>query len=207
MRAPVRFFMLAALAMAVAVPVGAQQSDTDRTPQGRGPAKARQAAKAMKAAEGGGQAATAKPAGGEEEQKKEMAPVINEAQASEESAATGVGLTYDPEGRRDPFVSPSELMQYQDLGQCEGEGIACWLITEVNVVGVMARRTGSVALVIGPDGFGASLKAGDQLYDGEVLKVDATRGVVTFRQRVNDPTRIKPYRDIEKKLSTREGGK
>jgi hypothetical protein len=98
-------------------------------------------------------------------------------------------------------------MEYAEIGQCEGEGIACWLISEVDLVGVMARRSGGVALVIGPDGYGASLTAGDELYDGEVLRIDASRGALVFRQRVNDPTRIKPYRDIEKKLSmTREGG-
>ena len=82
----------------------------------------------------------------------------------------------------------------------------CWLINEVELVGIMGRRSGGVALVVGPDGYGASLKAGDSLYDGEVRTVNSLNGVVVFRQRVNDPTRIKPYRDIEKKLSTREGG-
>ncbi len=200
MRAPAKFLMSAALALCLGLPAGAQQtSDDNRTPQGRGPARAR---KAAAAASEGAQARTTV----SEPAPSQAAPVIESAKAGEEAAATGVGLTYDSEGRRDPFVSPAELTQYTDIGQCEGEGVACWLISEVNVVGVLARRSGTVALVVGPDGYGATLQAGDNLYDGEVLRVDASNGTVVFRQRVNDPTRIKPYRDIEKTLSTREGG-
>lgn len=202
MRAPLRILMAAALAACIGVPAAGQQtSDENRTPQGRGPARARKAAAA--AARGAQERTAPAPA---EPGAAGAAPVIQSAQANEEAAATGVGLTYDPEGRRDPFISPSEMMQYQDIGQCEGEGVACWLISEINVVGVLARRSGTVALVVGPDGYGATLQAGDNVYDGEVLRVDASNGTVVFRQRVNDPTRIKPYRDIEKTLSTREGG-
>jgi Tfp pilus assembly protein PilP len=197
MRAPRKAMTAAALALLMGLPAVAQG-----TPQGRGPAKARGAAAAADA----GSAARTQDAAATERAQSDAGPVIEGYQASEESAASGVGLTYDPEGRRDPFISPSELMKFQDVAQCEGEGIACWLITEVNIVGVMARRSGTVALVTGPDGYGATLEAGDNLYDGEVLRVDASKGVVVFRQRVNDPTRIKPYRDIEKTLSTREGG-
>ncbi len=205
MRAPARFLMAAALALCVGLPAGAQQtSDDNRTPQGRGPARARKAAAAAKA--GAQERTTGSEPAPAPEAPSQAAPVIENAKAGEEAAATGVGLTYDPEGRRDPFISPAELTQYQDIGQCEGEGVACWLISEVNVVGVLARRSGTVALVVGPDGYGATLQAGDNLYDGEVLRVDASNGTVVFRQRVNDPTRIKPYRDIEKTLSTREGG-
>lgn len=197
MRAQGRALLVPALTLLLGLPILAQG-----TPQGRGPAKAKAAAKAAEA----GAADRTGAAQADTEGGGEAGSMITDVQASEEAAATGTGITYDPEGRRDPFVSPSELMEFQDIGQCEGEGIACWLITEVSVVGVMARRSGSVALVTGPDGYGAALKAGDELYDGEVLKIDASRGIVTFRQRVNDPTRIKPYRDIEKTLSTREGG-
>jgi hypothetical protein len=42
---------------------------------------------------------------------------------------------------------------------------------------------------------------GDEVYDGSVLTVDATAGTVTFRQQVDDPRLIKPYRDVVKRLA------
>ncbi|HZE88575.1 MAG TPA: hypothetical protein VE404_03460 [Verrucomicrobiae bacterium] len=183
----------------------ARVPDENNTPQGRGPARARQAAAASAAASAppaSGGAASAAPASAPEQNK-----VLEDVHKQEEVSASGKGLTYDPGDRRDPFISPAEANKLEDVGKCEGEGMECWLITEVNLVGVLSRRSGGVALVVGPEGYGASLKAGDKLYDGEVLRVDAPTGTVVFRQKINDPTRIKPYRDIEKKLNlTREGG-
>ena len=133
--------------------------------------------------------------------------MIADVHKQEEASASGKGLTYDPGDRRDPFVSPSEAAKEPEGGPCEGKGMECWLITEVQLVGIMARRGGAVALVVGPEGYGSTLHSGDKLYDGEVLSIDPSTGTVVFRQQVNDPTRIKPYRDIEKKLNvTREGG-
>jgi len=196
------------LGMMAVSQVGARVPDDNNTPQGRGPAKARQAAAAMNAAQAGSSApapaASAPPASATPSDGNK---VLDDVHQQEEASASGKGLTYDPGDRRDPFVSPAEANKAEDLGKCEGEGMECWLITEIDLVGVLARRSGGVALVIGPEGYGASLKAGDKLYDGEVLRVDASTGTVVFRQKLNDPTRIKPYRDIEKKLNaTREGG-
>jgi hypothetical protein len=175
------------------------------TPQGRPAAKARQAAAAAQAAQQGGgsaapatQAATPAPGGNQ---------VLEEVRKQEEASSSDKGLTYDPGDRRDPFVSPAEAAKIEDTSQCQGEGTECWLISEINLIGIMARRAGAVALVTGPEAYGGTLRSGDKLYDGEVLSIDAGTGTVTFRQKVNDPSRIKPYRDIEKKLNTtKEGG-
>jgi hypothetical protein len=61
--------------------------------------------------------------------------------------------------------------------------------------------------VIGPDGYGTTLREGDRLYDGEVRRIDSDTGHVVFRQKVNDPTRIKPFRDIEKGLDLDKEGR
>jgi hypothetical protein len=202
MRAPIQALAVAAL-LALAASGGSiaqQEQDVNRTPQGRGPAKARQAAAAARAAQQGSAPAAAAPAssGGQ---------VLENVQRQEEASQSPKGLTYDPGDRRDPFISPAEAVKAEDVGQCQGEGTECWLITEINLVGILQRRGGGVALVIGPEGYGSTLKAGDKLYDGEVLSVDGNTGTVVFRQKVNDPTRIKPYRDIEKKMNvSREGG-
>jgi len=195
MRAPLKAVVFALAVALASAPLPAQEGGT---PQGRGPAKAKKAAGAMKSAQEQGQASEGQAAG--------STAVLQDVQEKEEASVTGRGLSYDPQGRRDPFISPAEAQEAEFAGDCQGEGFECWLISEVSLVGIMGRRGGAVALVIGPDGYGASLKAGDNLYDGEVLSVSSATGTVVFRQRVNDPTRIKPYRDIEKKLSTKEGG-
>ncbi len=43
------------------------------------------------------------------------------------------------------------------------------------------------------------LRAGDQLYDGEVLRIAPNE--VTFRQNLNDPQSVKPFRDITRQLN------
>ena len=201
MRSPYRTAMAVAICFLLAWPVLAQEAGGP--PQGRPVAKAKAAAAA--AAAGQQPAGETAPAG--EAASSSGSTVLEDLRRDEEAVATGRGLSYDPQGRRDPFVSPAEAMAFEQLGQCEGEGSECWLISEIALAGVLGRRGGSVALVIGPDGYGATLRAGDKLYDGEVLTVNHVAGTVVFRQKVNDPTRIKPYRDIEKKLSmTGEGG-
>ena len=57
-----------------------------------------------------------------------------------------------------------------------------------------------VAFFNGSDNKGYFLRVGDRVYDGTVIAIDARRGVVTFRQQVDDPRRIKPYIDVKKRL-------
>ena len=132
---------------------------------------------------------------------------LEQIRRDEESSSEGTTFTYDPGDRRDPFLSPQDVLAAQMSGNvCEGEGMECWLIQDVTVIGVLQRRTGPVALVIGPDGYGTTLHEGDKLYDGDVRRIDPETGLVVFRQKINDPTRIKPFRDVEKGLNlTKEG--
>jgi hypothetical protein len=46
---------------------------------------------------------------------------------------------------------------------------------------------------------------GDEVYDGTLIAVSPTTGSVTFRQQVDDPRLIKPYRDVVKRLVPLEG--
>ena len=43
------------------------------------------------------------------------------------------------------------------------------------------------------------IREGDQLYDGDVVSI--TQQEVVFKQIVSDPTVIKPFREVIKKLS------
>jgi len=133
---------------------------------------------------------------------------LEQIRRDEQTSAEGNTFTYDPAGRRDPFLSPQDILQAQMSGQvCQGEGMECWLIQDVTVIGVLTRKNGNVALVIGPDGYGTTLHEGDKLYDGEVRKIDPDSGLVVFRQKINDPTRIKPFRDVEKGLNLNKEGR
>ena len=133
---------------------------------------------------------------------------LEQIRREEEMSAEGGSFSYRPGNRRDPFLSPHDILQAEITGRvCEGEGMECWLIQDVVVIGVLARKSGNVALVIGPDGYGTTLREGDRLYDGEVRRIDPDTGHVVFRQKVNDPTRIKPFRDIEKGLDLDKEGR
>ena len=133
---------------------------------------------------------------------------LEQIRRDEEASSEGTTFSYDPGDRRDPFLSPQDILQAELSGQvCQGEGMECWLIQDVTVIGVLTRRGGNVALVIGPDGYGATLHEGDRPYDGEVRRIDPETGLVIFRQKINDPTRIKPFRDIEKGLDLKKEGR
>lgn len=105
---------------------------------------------------------------------------------------------YDPQGRRDPFrslIGPAR--QNIDRGDAP-PGLPGFLIDEIDLQGIVRTSQGYVATVKGPDNLGYSLRAGDVLYDGEVLRI--TADAVYFRQEVNDPTRIERQKEVVKEL-------
>ena len=74
-------------------------------------------------------------------------------------------------------------------------------VDEIDISGIVKDPdNGDMALVIGSDNKGYFLRAGDQVYDGTVISVDSNQGLITFRQRIDDPRRIKPFRDVVKRL-------
>jgi Tfp pilus assembly protein PilP len=105
---------------------------------------------------------------------------------------------YDPQGRRDPFrslIGPAQ--QSLDRGDAP-PGVPGFLIDELDLQGIIRTARGYVASVKGPDNKGYTLRPGDRLYDGEVLRI--TPDAVHFRQEVNDPTRIERQREVVKQL-------
>jgi type IV pilus assembly protein PilP len=115
----------------------------------------------------------------------------------EEPAATDT-YRYDPQGRRDPFRSLIGPAPKLEPGQ-RPPGVAGFLIDEMKLQGVFQTRHGLQAMVSGPDNKGYSLRVGDKVLDGEVIRV--TKSSVVFRQEVNDPTRIERYREVVKDLA------
>jgi len=125
---------------------------------------------------------------------------IDEILAGEEAVLAGGAYSYDPGNRRDPFKS---LIVGQNRQAPRGplpEGIAGLLIDEVDLTGIFKTSRGFVAQVVASNkGKSYLLREGDQLYDGDVVGI--AQNEVVFKQIVNDPTVIKPFREVVKKLS------
>jgi hypothetical protein len=135
--------------------------------------------------------------GGEGDYTDNIAEILQQ----DEAVMTGSGYTYDSAGRRDPFKSLIENRRSAVARQGpRPEGKAGLLIDEVNLTGIFQTPTGTFAQVRGgPKNKSFLLQAGDQLYDGDVLEVG--REEIVFKQLINDPTAIKPFREVVKRLS------
>jgi Tfp pilus assembly protein PilP len=131
----------------------------------------------------------------------ESAETINKIMQDNEAMLTGRGFTYDPAGRRDPFRSLVDALNNIGKGP-RPRGIAGMLISEVDLVGIVQKGKGHLAFFNGSDNKGYFLKVGDTVYDGKIVRIDRRTGSVVFRQDVNDPRSIKPYRDVTKRLVT-----
>jgi Tfp pilus assembly protein PilP len=131
----------------------------------------------------------------------EVTDTINRIMQDNEAMLSGRGFTYDPAGRRDPFRSLVDALNSAARGP-RPRGIAGMLISEVDLVGIVQKGKGSIAFFNGSDNKGYFLKVGDTLYDGKIIRIDRRTGSVVFRQDVNDPRSIKPYRDVTKRLTT-----
>jgi len=117
----------------------------------------------------------------------------------QEELLQGQRFTYDPAGRRDPFRSLYEKVTL--LKGPRPKGVAGMLVTEIDLVGIVRDEVdGDVAFFSGSDNKGYFLRVGDEVYDGTLIAVDTRNGSVTFRQQVDDPRLIKPYRDVVKRL-------
>ena len=116
----------------------------------------------------------------------------------QEALITGARFEYDPGNRRDPFRS---LLEDLKPGGRRGAGAKGMLVAEIDVVGVVRdAKQGDLAMVMGSDSKGYFLRVGDEIFDGTVIGIDPRQGTVTFRQKVEDPRMIKPYRDVVKRL-------
>lgn len=125
---------------------------------------------------------------------------IDEILESEDAVFAGEGYSYDPGTRRDPFKS---LLAGREAAVPEGprpDGIPGLLIDETDVTGIFVTSEGPVAQVQASDSKNSYLlRVGDQLYDGDVVSID--EGEVVFKQIVDDPTALKPFREVVKRLN------
>ena len=118
-------------------------------------------------------------------------PVEDEAQA---------GYSYDPGGRRDPFRSLLSVRRRPEVTGPRPEGIPGLLIDEIDISGIWVLEDGPVAQIRSTQQDQSYLlREGDQLYDGDVVSISLAE--VVFKQIVDDPTAIKPFHEVVKKLN------
>ena len=113
--------------------------------------------------------------------------------------------SYNPDGRRDPFVSLIGSGLEASVTTKKGDGAAGLMVAEISVRGVMQSRTGLIAMVQGPDNKTYIVHAGDRFADGAIRSV-TPQGLVII-QEVNDPLSLVKQREIRKLLRSLEDAK
>ena len=117
----------------------------------------------------------------------------------EEVLSDPTTYSYDPESRRDPFRSLIRRRSPQRRSEKRPDGPAGLLIDELAVEGVFVLDEGPVVQVqSASQETSFLLRVGDQLWDGDVIRISFEE--VVFKQSVNDPTALKPFREVAKKL-------
>jgi hypothetical protein len=121
------------------------------------------------------------------------------------------GYTYNPQGRRDPFVSLVKPVT-GDTAPKRKPGMEGFLIQEVALRGIVktpgggegvAARPGYIAIFQGPDpNKSYFVNVGQRMFDGQITAIDATS--VTFRQEVTDPLSPVKTREIKQSLHPSE---
>ena len=120
--------------------------------------------------------------------------------ATEEEMLAGGGYSYEPGERRDPFKSLLSAREPAELRGPRPEGIPGLLIDEIDLTGIFVTPEGPVAQVVSPEQDRSYLlREGDQLYDGDVVRI--SQDSVVFKQILDDPTALKPFREVQKQLN------
>ena len=116
------------------------------------------------------------------------------------------GFTYNPEGRRDPFVSLVRRGATTARGGARNVVCVGWIVgletAEVTLRGTVRSREGFVAILQGADQKTYIVRAGDRLLDGTVRTISQNDMVIL--QQVNDPLSLEKQREVRKVLRQAE---
>jgi Tfp pilus assembly protein PilP len=108
------------------------------------------------------------------------------------------GYTYNPQGRRDPFVSLQKPVEAERGPKTRKPGMEGFLIQEVALKGIVKTPQGYIAMLLGTDGKSYFVTVGQRLFDGAIIAMDGA--TVTFRQEVTDPLSPVRTREVKKTL-------
>jgi Tfp pilus assembly protein PilP len=133
------------------------------------------------------QPATPRPAAGTPSQEAPPTPPSN--------------YSYEPEERRDPFLSlvnrGGDARPAADRG-VRPDGLPGILVDEVVVRGILQTKGGWIAMIGLPSGRTHTVRPGDRLMDGNVRTITAQ--AVVLMQEVNDPLSLEKQREVRKFL-------
>jgi hypothetical protein len=132
------------------------------------------------------------------------APVQPEqpAPAPEPPAPPSDGYTYQPEGRRDPFLSLLRSGTEPRAAAVQSEGPSSLAVSDISVRGVLQSKGSLVGIIQAPDARTYLVHDGEKLQDGIVKAVTPT-GLVII-QDVNDPLSLVKQREVHKPLRSFE---
>jgi Tfp pilus assembly protein PilP len=116
------------------------------------------------------------------------------------------GYTYEPDGRRDPFLNLLGTGSNPETPTGKrSEGAAGLTVGEISVRGVLASRGSLIAMIEGADKKTYVVHAGDRFLDGTIRSI-TPQGLVIV-QEVNDPLSLVKQREILKLLRSSESAK
>jgi Tfp pilus assembly protein PilP len=115
------------------------------------------------------------------------------------------GFSYNPEGRRDPFVNLLRRGSGIDASNSTAPrpaGLKGLGAGEVTLKGTMASQGSYVGILQGADARTYVVRAGERLFDGTIRSITADALVIL--QQVNDPLTKETQREIRKVLRQTE---
>jgi Tfp pilus assembly protein PilP len=115
------------------------------------------------------------------------------------------GYTYQPDGRRDPFLNLLGTGSEPRNAGKRSDGPAGLTVAEISVRGVLESRGSLIAMIEGPDKKTYVVHTGDKFSDGVIRSITA-QGLVIV-QEVNDPLSLVKQREIHKLLRSLESAK
>jgi Tfp pilus assembly protein PilP len=135
------------------------------------------------------------------------APALGNAAPAAAAPLEPQGYSYDPQGRRDPFVSllrrGSEVPRLSGGGR--PNGLAGLETSEVTLKGTLASQGTYVGILQGSDNKTYIVRAGDKLLDGTIRVINPASMVIA--QQVTDPLSLEKQREVRKVLRQTEEGK
>ena len=113
--------------------------------------------------------------------------------------------TYEPAGRRDPFISLLARGSDPRGASTRAAGLPGVLISEASVKGVVRDRSGFIAMIQGTGTKTFIVRAGEKLMDGTVKAITADN--VVFLQDVSDPLSMVKQKEVRKTVRSADGGR
>jgi Tfp pilus assembly protein PilP len=135
----------------------------------------------------------------------QAAPAQRTPPAAPRSPAPVQDYVYQPDGRRDPFLTLVGAGTDPQAAPKRGDGPAGFGVGEISVRGIMQSRGALVAMIQGPDNKTYLVHQGDKLADG-VVKNITPQGLIVM-QDISDPLSIQKQREVRKLLRSLEDAK